>query len=505
MYNLLSIWSNIALKIEYVETSKAFAEKLNVDEGHMLYLVEGNFNDGHILYLNEEKFHTDFPNNTDYYIDGCTIHTLVYLQYEKEMLYGYGTQAHITRMQNDVLYSAIYGSIFKLFCEYQLTKNAPNLGTLLTLFHLSTVKQISKQHPELTTYRKYIEAIDDYFNFDSAIPFVKREYFDFMIPLVLSSIRTNIKNVVKVTELLTAWLRSLDEVNIQALAKTNEDKTTENDVHLTGSNEEELIDILRKDKIRSIKNKMDDAAQSTGQQAGVGTYTQKINNATQFFINTINKYAKQIAELEYIFRQNFTAMKILDSFEGDISLRKQQEAYIASKTAEDLKVFQYYLRKKTSVDIAIIRDISGSTYRFETEYAEAIIEILAAVESFEGIRTMVIDFNGAAEIKKSFSDSLQKANILPISGGGTSLLPAIQLLQEQKFTAKRRLLFLLSDGEINDRKHAESVLQAYCKINNIEIIRITFNVEDKYGYEHTTIINLHKFIANKIIEKGADI
>ncbi|WP_370840768.1 hypothetical protein [Phascolarctobacterium faecium] len=97
-------------------------------------------------------------------------------------------------------------------------------------------------------------------------------------------------------------------------------------------------------------------------------------------------------------------MKIIGAYDGDVNLKKQQEAYLASKTAEESRVYQYYLRRKVSVDIMIIRDVSGSMYRFEREYAEALIEILAAVNNFDGIRTLVIDFEGGAKVRKSFID-----------------------------------------------------------------------------------------------------
>ena len=197
-------------------------------------------------------------------------------------------------------------------------------------------------------------------------------------------------------------------------------------------------------------------------------------------------------------------MKIIDAYDGDVNLKKQQEAYLASKTAEESKVYQYYLRRKVSVDIMILRDVSGSTYRFEREYAEALVEILAAVNNFDGIRTLVIDFEGGAKVRKSFTDKAEQTSIVPLSGGGTNLLPAVRLLQEQALKGKRRLLFLLSDGEINDCEQAEKELAAYCRQNLIELVKITFDEEDKYGYEHTTIVNLHKFLARRIIEKGAD-
>ena len=93
-------------------------------------------------------------------------------------------------------------------------------------------------------------------------------------------------------------------------------------------------------------------------------------------------------------------MKIIGAYDGDVNLKKQQEVYLASKTAEESRVYQYYLRRKVSVDIMIIRDVSGSTYRFEREYAEALIEILAAVNNFDGIRTLVIDFEAGPKYVK---------------------------------------------------------------------------------------------------------
>ncbi|WP_443935722.1 vWA domain-containing protein, partial [Phascolarctobacterium faecium] len=200
----------------------------------------------------------------------------------------------------------------------------------------------------------------------------------------------------------------------------------------------------------------------------------------------------------------FTAMKIIAAYDGDVNLKKQQEAYLASKTGEESKVYQYYLKRRVSVDIMILRDVSGSTYRFEREYAEAIVEILAAVNNFEGIRTLVIDFESGAVLRKSFDMKVEQTSIVPLSGGGTNMLPAVQLLEEQKLKGRRRLLFVLSDGEINDREAAERELTAYCSRNQIEQIKLTFDEGDKYGYEHTTIINLHKFIAQKIVEKGID-
>lgn len=316
-------------------------------------------------------------------------------------------------------------------------------------------------------------------------------------------------NVLTTTQLLTDWLLGL-ELN----AGADEAKEEEQAGFESGSvssmaavkvvSAEELCEIVRKENIRELRTQMQNAATQVGKLAGAGRFLSRGSDTAQFFLDTVRKYHYEISELEYMFRQSFTAMKIIAAYDGDVNLKKQQEAYLASKTGEESKVYQYYLKRRVSVDIMILRDVSGSTYRFEREYAEAIVEILAAVNNFEGIRTLVIDFESGAVLRKSFDMKAEQTSIVPLSGGGTNMLPAVQLLEEQKLKGRRRLLFVLSDGEINDREAAELELTAYCSRNQIEQIKLTFDEGDKYGYEHTTIINLHKFIAQKIVEKGID-
>jgi hypothetical protein len=203
-----------------------------------------------------------------------------------------------------------------------------------------------------------------------------------------------------------------------------------------------------------------------------------------------------------MFKRAFTSMKIVDSFDGDVNLHEQQAAYLASITMEDARVYQYYLKRKVSVDIMILRDISGSTFLFEKEYAEGIIEILAAVNNFKGIRTLEIDFAGEARINKDFSQSIEMASLAPVSGGGTNLLPAVRLLKDQSFKGRRRLLFVLSDGEINDRAQAEQELADFCTENEVEMFKIALGDFANNGYERTAMRNLHKLIAKKILERG---
>ena len=108
--------------------------------------------------------------------------------------------------------------------------------------------------------------------------------------------------------------------------------------------DEELCEVVRKEHIRELKAKMQNAATQVGKLAGAGRMVSRAGDTSQFFLDTVHKYRREISELEYIFKQSFTSMKIIDAYDGDVNLKKQQEAYLASKTAEESKVYQYYLR-----------------------------------------------------------------------------------------------------------------------------------------------------------------
>ena len=426
--------------------------------------------------------------SSESFTDAFVVSELSVLRYEKTALFtGVEGYRHLERLKKDILYRCIYRSLFRTFCEYKLARELPEFGKLLTLLNMTTQDVELEQLVKYLPQRGQLEALQVFLKYGIIEPQGDSSFYDFMVPLALTAVRTELQNLIVVTDLQKA-----------AAAGTAGSMSM-----LKVLSEEELCEIVRKEHIRELKAKMQNAASQTGKLAGVGRMVSRSGDTSQFFLDTVRKYRREIGELEYIFKQSFTSMKIIGAYDGDVNLKKQQEAYLASKTAEESRVYQYYLRRKVSVDIMIIRDVSGSTYRFEREYAEALIEILAAVNNFDGIRTLVIDFEGGAKVRKSFIDKAEQTSIVPLSGGGSNLLPAVRLLQEQVLKGKRRLLFLLSDGEINDREQAERELNDYCRRNHIEMVKITFDEEDKYGYEHTTIINLHRFLVRRIIEKGA--
>lgn len=59
--------------------------------------------------------------------------------------------------------------------------------------------------------------------------------------------------------------------------------------------EEELCEIVRKEHIRELKAKMQNAASQTGKLAGVGRMVSRSGDTSQFFLDTVRKYRREIA------------------------------------------------------------------------------------------------------------------------------------------------------------------------------------------------------------------
>ncbi len=521
MDNLAVICPDVAFKIEYYDTDEQFEQ----ESGHgsavqgRLYVMSGSREDGYVFVVNRARMQEAWLQSVlkdllepEAFMTAFIVSELSVLKYEQgSFSASRAAYRHSERLQKDELYYCVYHSLLRKFSEYRLARELPEFGKLLALFNMGTQAAGWHKLVQGLRHRNEVRALEAFLQYGVVeLDGVIAGFVDFMVPLALAAIRTEREHVIVTVQLLCDWLEGLrlgvapktDDELEEAAALEPGSMAEMAAVHVISN--EELCEVVRKENLRALRARMENMATQVGKLASVGRFVSYSSDKSQFFLDTVRKYHHEISELEYIFRQSFTAMKIISAFDGDVDLKKQQEAYLASKTAEESKVYQYYLKRKVSVDIMIIRDVSGSTYRFEREYAEAIIEILAAVNDFEGIRTLVIDFEGGAVLRKGFDVKAEQTSIVPQSGGGTNLLPAVKLLADQLLKGKRRLMFVLSDGEINDREQAERELAAYCSRNQIEVVKLTFDECDKYGYEHTTIVNLHKFIAQKIIEKGIE-
>jgi hypothetical protein len=520
MINLSVICPDLAVRITQVETTEEFMSlygSAEVSEDVPFVFLEDEregydmcFNMERIRQLHGESWlgkHVD----CEVMVEGFIIRQLARLRYTVQRdTFDETFQTHIIKIKKSPLYFAIYEILFSAMNEYNLCLEFPELARRLELLNsavsFSHVSQLKKLGIGFEVFMPYIGALEKLVRFNYVSPDVDIDFINFCLPLSLSARRTNYVSVIAASSLIEEWLREatfMISMGAEAsAARTGRRKNQPYSKDIKSVTDENLDEMDRNAQPLSVKSKLEDVAKEVGLQAGTGRVRHKTNDTSLFFLDTVRKYHKEISELEYMFKRVFTTMKIVDSFDGDINLQKQQAAYLASITMEEAEVFQYYRRRKVSVDIMILRDVSGSTFLFEKEYAEGIVEILASVNAFKGIRTLEIDFAGEARINKDFSQSVEMASIVPVSGGGTSILPAVRLLRDQTFKGRRRLLFILSDGEINDRAQADRELDEFCRESGVEMIKVALGEFANNGYERTAMRNLHKLIAKKIMERG---
>lgn len=253
-----------------------------------------------------------------------------------------------------------------------------------------------------------------------------------------------------------------------------------------------------KDAMQGMVNKANDLMK------GIKASLDKVNlpkkNGSTFFLQTIDKYKHQISEMEKMFKKVFTKAVPVNAFDGDINFKKQQLAYLSSKTNEDAKVYNYQKKELVDVDIIILRDISGSTGDVEVPYAESVIMFLSAVNRIPGIRTMQIDYNESAKINKQFHESVDISCIYPVSNGGTDVASAYRVVLQQKLKGKLKLLFVISDGETFDKVTAKK-LENVMENAGICIIKFAVNGATLDGYKSVNIKDLHNEITKEVLKR----
>lgn len=253
-----------------------------------------------------------------------------------------------------------------------------------------------------------------------------------------------------------------------------------------------------KDAMQGMVNKANDLMK--GAKASLDKANLPKKNGSTFFLQTIDKYKHQISEMEKMFKKVFTKVVPVNAFDGDINFKKQQLAYLSSKTNEDAKVYNYQKKELVDVDIIILRDISGSTGNVEVPYAESVIMFLSAVNRIPGIRTMQIDYNESAKINKQFHESIDISYIYPVSNGGTDVSSAYRVVLQQKLKGKLKLLFVISDGETFDKVAAKK-LENVMENAGICIIKFAVNGATLDGYKSVNIKDLHNEITKEVLKR----
>lgn len=381
----------------------------------------------------------------------------------------------------------VFCKIFSALVNGQVIYNAEcNMRELSKYIYIFNMTIRTKFGNENGCVGKVLQYINDFmvyqkFNIDDG---EERKYVDVFVkilPLLIVTKRGGFENALNATILIYREILKKNFVvedsknccfssrygvnNFDALFKNNKDfEPVSNDFVKNEIPQNNLMDI--QDKVKAIVD---------GIKASKATLIDNRKDTSAFYEKVVNEKRKEIQRLNVLFKNLFVKLGSTRHFDGDVDLKMQQSAYIASITGEEQKVYNYYKLKYVDVDIVILRDTSGSISGVSDAYTTMVIMLLAAVNNIPGIRTCQIDFGNKMFVNKTFDSGIDTAKIYPHAEGGTDIVPVLDYLQKIKFKGKLRLAFVLSDGMFNEPGVANGMIEYLQKAQDLQFIKYAIN------------------------------
>lgn len=384
----------------------------------------------------------------------------------------------------------VFCKIFSVLVNGQVIYNAEyntrELSKFIYIFNMTIRTKFGNEDGHVRKVLQYIHDFMVYqkFNIDDG---EERKYVDVFVkilPLLIVTKRGGFENALNATiliykEILKKNFVVKDSKNccfssrygvnnfdaLDALFKNSKDfEPVSNDFVKNEIPQNDLMDI--QDKVKAIVD---------GIKASKATLIDNRKDTSAFYEKVVNEKRKEIQRLNVLFKNLFVELGSTRHFDGDVDLKMQQNAYIASITGEEQKVYNYYKLKYVDVDIVILRDTSGSIFGVSDAYTTMVIMLLAAVNNIPGVRTCQIDFGNKMFVNKTFDSGIDTAKIYPHAEGGTDIVPALDYLQKIKFKGKLRLAFVLSDGMFNEHGVANGMIEYLQKAQDLQFIKYAIN------------------------------
>jgi hypothetical protein len=341
----------------------------------------------------------------------------------------------------------IHNTLLDSQSEYGISVMYPGVLPFLrvTLTTLDYYLNLNAPTPKLKELEKKMKTLFHFVRFGVVLPESDEEFVQFLFPLLLSSKRGTAQNVVACTTLIYEYL-----TKDMSLIEKEQIQKSLTSVGVITADAKEFLEKAD----QALPSPLFDAIKN-GKIAGIGkTIVSTQNAGSDFYQRTIKKHAKLIRILRELFQKRLDKYQYVPSAEGDLNLQKQQEAYAASFVNEYPLVYGYQRKKRTTLDVAIGRDCSGSIWENKQEFAELTIVLMAALAKLDGIRSAQIDFDDSAETNLEFDQPIDENTIEPNAGGGTFLTPLYREAQKMKWRAQKRVLLIITDGDESDEQEA---------------------------------------------------
>lgn len=453
--------------------------------------------DSHFIAKTEKCNDMYIISISTYYLDGLNLS-------EKSMLikgFKFHEIAHIkyksfsVNIQVSALFAWLFNVIEDERIEYQLSLHYPlaakyfNLVLSLMQGEIKVGLKVKNEEAEKIEddIKKKISILFDFVRYgkeDSK----EEEFIDFLRPLILSSKRGDVKNCYLVCIAIYRYIifesdRANNFLNSQIITATGNKQEVREKIEEQFEGDSGVVQEIKQIEEQERANK----------QAGKITDTR--NSFQQV---TVMKDHEIIRKLINIFKVVTTSHSFNPALEGEINFKKIQEAYINSFTGEEGYNFFSYKLLEVCFDAIIIRDVSGSTWNMRNEYAQATIDLVAAISYFKQNRVACIDFDCHSKILKRFEDK-EQFNIMPYDGGSTNLTGALKRASELKWKNKKKFVIIICDGYPNDLSSSLSEIKNNNFYKGVKIIGISL-LTDKKLFDSSIIVNDIKDLPDSILK-----
>ena len=353
----------------------------------------------------------------------------------------------VTNVIDNGVYHYIQNLLLDAQGEYSFTRDYPNITKyirliLLVLKHDTDLNSNSKEAMKI---KEYLNVLFYLVRFGVVKEGADPDFVNFVFPFILSATRKDVHVVDVVTKLIYQYLCQVfnDEASQKLIQESKYGKAA--------MTEGDLLVAINGQKIGS-----NDIITTTSDIKG-GKFAAKTNHQIEvredenaFFRQTVQMHGQLIQQIRKAFKLRLEKIRQVAAYDGDLNFKNQQSAYLNSFTGESGLDYNVFRRIDKSLDVVILRDVSGSTHGIHEEYCRLTIAILAALSDLRGINLAQIDFSDDALMNLNFNQPIRQSSIFPRVEGGTQILPAYDIVETLDFTAKKRIMITITDGYISN-------------------------------------------------------
>lgn len=380
---------------------------------------------------------------------------------------------------------------YKLSCNYALAakflalvfSTLPRIGDVYLTNNIEKEKFQSKK----IKLKKYL---DDLFLI-TRCGVIKQDmdekFVSFVVPQILVAMRGNRKTARKVADNIYKYLMVISGVktdfNDSFFKKIGVDfiNVSENWLDEQLKNETEKVIQIDGDStfkiVDEIKQEFDKQNNNSGNAARkiedeVAQILEAIEEKSKFYNSVCLEYSNEINTLTNVLRSIITKYKDVHVKEGDINIKRMQNAYLNSIIGEEGRDYLQKRVEHVGFDCVIFRDTSGSTTQFKWEYVKSLIIVAEALNNIK-VRTAIIDFNSNPTIVKLFDEDKDAAKFRAESTGNTRLGAAmISVKRFMNWKNDKRVGFIITDGCFSDDRIVHEMMQdpIYKDVNWIVIL-----------------------------------